>query len=307
MSIKNSNDFIVGCACAIGCEIFYGLSFIFTKQAMESASQSALLGWRFFIAFVVMSLLAATGTVKINIKGKALRPLMLISLFYPCIYFIGETNGIRLTTASESGVLISCIPIASLTASALILKKKPSLAQVTGILITLAGVLVTIFVVGVSSSFSLTGYAFLILAVVSYALYSVFVDKASDYSGAEITYSMLMAGAALFVTIAAAEALNGGTFKELLMLPLRSKWFLTAILYQGIGCSVLAFFMGNVAIANIGVNRTASFVGLATLFAVISGFLVLKEPFTIWQAVGAALIVAGVYIANMKKRGGKSA
>ena len=35
--------------------------------------------------------------------------------------------------------------------------------------------------------------------------------------------------------------------------------FLTAILYQGIGCSVIAFFMSNIAIANIGVNRTSSF------------------------------------------------
>lgn len=295
-------NIMIGSLCAVGCEILYGLSYIFTKQATDHVSVFALLGWRFLLALVVMSVLVAVGTLKINLKGKSLKPLFIVALFSPVIYFIGETFGIRHTTASESGVFLACIPVASLIASATILRKKPTGLQVVGILITLVGVLITVFAVGTSSSFSIAGYAFLMVAVVSYALYCVFVEKASDYSGAEVTYMMLAAGAVVFVTLAVMEALLNGNLYSLAILPFKNKAFLTAILYQGIGCSVCAFFLSNIAIARIGVNRTSSFIGIATVVSIIAGALLLKEAFSFYQVVGAGIIIIGVYTANAKVR-----
>ena len=60
---------------------------------------------------------------------------------------------------------------------------------------TLIGVLVTILAVGVTSSLSVPGYLLLLGSIAVYALYCVYVDKASDFTGGEITYVMLMAGA----------------------------------------------------------------------------------------------------------------
>lgn len=71
-----------------------------------------------------------------------------------------------------------------------------------------------------------------------------------------------------------------------------------AVLYQGVGCSVLSFFLSNVAIARIGVNRTASFIGVSTVVSIAAGALLLGERFTAGQLAGAAMILAGVYIAN---------
>lgn len=290
----------IGSFCALGCEVFYGMSYIFTKQATQDASALSLLGWRFLLAFIVMSALALMGIIKIRLKGKDLKPLLLVALFSPVIYFIGETFGISSTTASESGVFLACIPVASLIASTLILKKKPAKLQVAGILITLAGVMLTVLAVGASSSLSITGYAFLLFAVISYALYCVFVDRANGYTGAEITYMMLMAGAIVFVILAVAEGLVKGDLGQIVVLPFYNTRFLVAVLYQGIGCSVLAFFLSNVAIAKIGVNRTSSFIGVATAVSIIAGAFILKESFTIWQIVGAVVIIIGVYTANAK-------
>ena len=295
------NGLIIGSLCAIGCEVLYGVSYIFTKQATVNASVLSLLGWRFLLAFLVMSLFVVLGIIKVNLKRKSLKPLLLVALFSPVIYFIGETIGISNTTASESGIFLACIPVASLIASTVILHKKPTRLQVTGILITLGGVLVTVLAVGISSSFSITGYIFLMVAVVSYALYCVFVDKAPDYTGIEITYMMLVAGAVVFVILAFIEAAIGNDVKNLITLPIRNKDFLVAVLYQSLGCSVLAFFLSNVAIARIGVNRTSSFIGVATVVSIIAGALILKEQFTVFQVVGAVLIIIGVYTANARK------
>lgn len=295
------NNLTIGSLCALGCEVLYGMSYIFTKQATQDASALSLLGWRFFLSFVVMSALAVTGIIKIHLKGKDLKPLLKVALFSPVIYFIGETFGISSTTASESGVFLACIPVASLIASTLILKKKPSKLQTTGILITLVGVVLTVLAVGAASSLSITGYAFLLMAVISYALYCAFVDRADAYTGAEITYMMLVAGAIIFVIFAVVEGLAKGNLGQVAVLPFHNTGFLIAVLYQGIGCSVLAFFMSNVAIAKIGVNRTSSFVGVATVVSILAGAFFLKEPFTIWQIIGAVVIIIGVYTANTKK------
>ena len=297
---SSRNGIAIGCLCALGCEVLFGLSYAFTKQATDVASAFALLGWRFLIAFAVMAVLVITHVVKVNLKGRPLRPLLLVALFSPCLYFIGETVGISHTTASESGVFLACIPVASLIASTLVLKKKPSRLQVAGILVTLTGVLVTIFAVGSSSSLSPVGYGFLLLAVVSYALYTVSVDKADSFNGMEITFVMLATGAVAFVALALAEGAANSTLQDLISLPLRSPQFLAAALYQGIGCSVAAFFLSNVAIAKIGVNRTVSFIGVATVVSILVGALFLGEAFTSWQLAGAIVIVAGVYIANSK-------
>lgn len=294
------NNILVGCLCALGCETLYGLSYMFTKQATELASAFALLGWRFLVAAIVMTALVCFGAIRINLKDKNIKPLILVALFSPCIYFIAETIGISQTTSSESGVLLACIPVISLVASTLILKKKPAKLQITGILITLVGVIITVLAVGTSSSLSVIGYTFLLGAVVSYALYCVFVDKASEFTGAEITYIMLIAGAALFIVLALGEAILSGNVEELMLLPFQERTFLIAILYQGVGCSVVAFFLSNVAIVKIGVNRTSSFIGVATVVSIIAGAVILHETFTMYQIIGAIVIIIGVYVANAK-------
>lgn len=68
-------------------------------------------------------------------------------------------------------------------------------------------VLVTVFAVGISSSLSILGYAVLLVAVVSYALYSVFVEKAEAYTGEEITFVMLLAGAVVSGILAIIESI----------------------------------------------------------------------------------------------------
>lgn len=292
------NRVLTGSLCALGCEVLYGLSYLFTKQTAETASPLALLGWRFVVALAAMSLCVALGFIPVRMKGRQLGPLLRVALFCPCLYFIGETVGIRETTVTESGVFLACVPALSLLASTVILKKKPTKRQIIGILVTFLGVMMTVVAVGLSSSLSPVGYAALMLAVVAYALYSVFVDLAADYTGAEITYVMLCSGAAFYGLLALGEAAAHGALSELLTLPARSGTFLAAVLYQGIGCSVAAFFLSNAAIAKIGVNKTSSFIGVSTIVSILAGALALGEPLSVGQIVGAAVIVAGVYTAN---------
>ena len=290
---------ILGCSAALGSEALYGLSYIFTKTATNDATPLALLGWRFLIAFLVMSALILTKVIHVNFSGKKLMPVLLISLFDPVLYFIGETFGISHTSASESGVFLACIPVAALIASTVMLHKRPSRQQVIGILITLIGVLITVLASNATTSLSIIGYLFLLLAVCSYALYTVFVEKAVDFTGIEATYMMLIAGTLVFVALALTEAKLNHSLTSLITLPMTDTAFLTAVLYQAIGSSVLALFLSNYAIAKVGVNRAASFIGISTVVSIIAGVLFLGEHFGGYQIIGAVIIITGVYLANM--------
>ena len=163
------------------------------------------------------------------------------------------------------------------------------------------GVLITVFAAGGSTSFSMIGYGALFLAVIGYALYSVFVEKAKEYSGAEVTFIMLALGATVFSVCAITEGLFEGSIDTLLLLPFTDRWFLITVLYEGIVCSVLATSLSNIAISKIGVNRASSFLGIATVVSILSGILILHEDFSLLQLLGAFVIISGVYTANARK------
>ena len=141
MNNKKKKDLIIGNLYALGCEALFGLSYIFTKQVTNLASPFVLMGWRFVIAFIVMSIFIVFFRIKINLKNKPLKKVFLIALSSSVMYFVGETMGISLTTASESGVILACIPVVSLVAFTFILCEKPTKNQVIGILATLIGVI----------------------------------------------------------------------------------------------------------------------------------------------------------------------
>ncbi len=262
------NKIILGCLAAATCEILFGLSFIFTKSITAQVSDLALISWRFVTAFLFINLYFLFSRRRLKINGRNLKPLTRIAILNPIIYFICETIGIRMTTASESGAFLACIPVVALIMSSLILKEWPSRWQVVGVITTLIGIIIAVFAAGGSTHFSLVGYLILGLAVVSYALYCVDVERASQFSSLEITYFMLASGCTI------------------------------TILYQGLGCSVLGYLLSNFAIANIGVNRTASFIGISTIISILAAVVVLGEPFSQLQIFAGILVVLGVYVAN---------
>jgi drug/metabolite transporter (DMT)-like permease len=143
------------------------------------------------------------------------------------------------------------------------------------------------------------GYMMLLVAVVSYGLYSVFAQKATQFSSTEKTYAMIALGAIVFTGAALVQNAHDGTLAQFATLPFSNREFLTAILYLGIGCSVVAFLLYNIAITAIGTNRSAPFAGIATVVTVIAGVSILNESYSLAQVLGTAMVLGGVYLASV--------
>ncbi len=288
-----------GVGAAILFEMIYGASFVFTKAVTGAYSTFTIQFWRFAVALAGFLAIAAFRPAAVRLRAGGILRALPAAVCFPVLYLLLETAGIRLTTASESGMIISSCPIFCLIASSVFLRRRPTRLQTAGILTALSGTAVCVLSKGANTAFSLAGYAALFLALIVYSFYSVSVERLSgSVSGTDMTFLMLVCGFLCFGSGALAEHLRAGTLPDLFAYPFRDPVFARSVLYLSLFSSLLAFFLTNFAISRIGTNRTATFAGIDTAVSILLGTLVQHDAVSFPQLLGVALILAGVYLAN---------
>lgn len=299
LNMKNERSKqLTGMLSSTAASLLFGLSFMFVKQSVNSVSAFTLLSWRFLFAFLAMCVCALLGIFKLNLRGKDLKPLLLIAVFQPLLYYLAETWGIALTTSSESGTVMACVPIVTLILSGAILKEPPTRLQAVSIAVSVLGVLIIVLIKGLSASLNPLGYLLLAVAMLSDSLFVIFSRKAAAYTSTEKTFVMSAAGALVFTGCALAEHASAGTLREFALLPFTNSDFLFSLFYLSVVCSVIAFVLCNYGISIIGATRSASLAVLTTVVSVIAGVVFLGEPFSFAQGAATVLVLAGVYGAN---------
>ncbi len=73
---------------------------------------------------------------------------------------------------------------------------------------------------------------------------------------------------------------------------------LALMLYLGLVATLVGYAAWNVGLRGLGPTRAVSYTYAIPALAVLMGALFLDEPITIWLAVGGALIVGGVALAQ---------
>lgn len=301
--LNNKNTMTRGISAAIAANMMFGAAFPFTKFIFDAGiSYYTMLSWRFLTAFVIMGLLGLTGILKINLRGKRVLRLIPVVLCEPCIYFIVESFGIDLTTASESAAIIALIPIGVIALSRLILKEKTGAPVTAAILLSVAGVIMIVAAGSFSLSFNIAGYLFLFAAVAAAAFYNIGVRKVSDeFTGTEIAFAATIGGSVLFSAAALIKhGFADGDLSQLLTVFHGSNVTLNIIsmLFLTVMSSIMGFILINYAIASIGPARTSSFSGITTLVSVAGGMLFLRERPSPLQLCGMAVVIFAVWAAN---------
>jgi len=300
-------------AVALGNSIF-GFSFLFSKIALDHAVPSLMVAMRFTTAFIVMNIIVFAGTiikkhngeplVRFSLRGKPLKYVLLLALFQPVLYFIGESYGIKLTSSAFSGTIIAVIPIMGVVFDVLIMHMKVSKKQIICAVASVIGVIVT--TLGAQDMhYSAAGIAMLFLAVVAGALFYVFSKKAAEhYSPLERTYVMFACASAFFITFAAVQC--AGNYKAMIMPALSSGEFWISIIYLAVFSSVIAFMLLNYGNSYISVSKASIFVNLTTVISIVAGVVLLGESFSVQQVIGAVIIIGSVYISSIENSKGEN-
>ncbi|MCD8037399.1 MAG: DMT family transporter [Clostridiales bacterium] len=277
-------------------QMLWGISYMFTKVATQSATTSQLLSIRFIIAFIFINLMMIGGKHKVSIKGKSIKHILVLLAIQP-VYFYFESNGVLYTNATVSGVMLSTVPVVSIVFAVIFLKEYPTKRQALFCLLPIAGV---ILITAAGSSLGVIqpiGIVFLLMTCVASAIHKIVNKKASDeYSTFERSYFIILATGVTY-TFLALRSFNWN-FAEYIQ-PIFEPSFLTSALVLSIFCTVLAQFLINYAASKLSVTKLASFGPVSTLTSLFAGVIFLSEPLTAVSIIGSALIIFGIWQVSM--------
>jgi len=294
-----SNKDYPAIAAAIGMAFFFGFSFIFTRSALEYIEPIHFLGFRFFLAALIVNILRWVGVIKINIPLRRWREIMLLAFFQPVLYFVCETIGIQMTSASEGGMMVALIPIFTVSMAAIFLKERPAIPQVISIILSVSGVLLIGYMQATQEiGRNFIGLLILLGAPLSGGAFSNLSRYFSrNFKPIELTYIMMNVGAGFFLGLSLIMHSFRGRLDQFL-LPLGEPIVISAIFYLAIFSSVVAFFLINFTLSRLPASQVSAFPSLTTLIAVTSGVVILGESLYWFHFLGAILIIIGVWGTN---------
>jgi len=289
--MKNSRTLSATLA-ALGAQVIFGFSFMFTKIALGYTSPLTVIADRYIAAFIGLSIVMVATRTKIK-RHKSTGLLILMSILQPVLYFIFESYGIRMTTSSFSSIMISMIPVVSMVSGIFVLKEIPSKAQYAFTALSVLGVVITALAGSSDGTVTPAGILLLFLAVLSSVGYNVLSRKISaEFTPLERTYSMTVIGLVVFLAISFAENINNPVA---VVSSFTSIEYTLSILYLGIVSSVAAFIMLNYANTYLPVAKTTVFTNITTVVSVIAGAIFLNEKISPAAIIATVMIVSGVW------------
>jgi len=277
-----------------GAVIFWGLSFVATKMALESFPTFTLVFARFMLAscfFLTLMLYKGFPSFTRKEHGK----LLLIALFEPGLYFIFETLGLQYTTAPKASLIIATVPLAVTALAAGFLGERTNTAAIAGIALSLAGIAVLIAgdpQFSWSLKGSLSGDLLIFGAVISAAFYMICArELGQKHSATDITGLQIIYGALLFVPAFLWE------------LP-EIKWSAITVrsagslIYLTLFATVAGFICYNYALTQISASRASIFINAIPVVTAVGAAVMLGERLTLIQICGGAVVLSGVCLAN---------
>jgi drug/metabolite transporter (DMT)-like permease len=204
--------------------------------------------------------------------------------------------GVRHAPASDGSVLVpGLIPFATAVLAWRVLGERPSRRAVVGLAIALVGVIVVADPAGSVGSDRLLGDALFVGAAVSWAVYTLAGRRATArYGSVSANVYATACGSVLLLPV---SFLDGG-WSPLGRAPVQA-WASIAYL-SAIGTVVgfVAFYEG---VRLIGSARASSFALLVPFFGVLSSVLVLGEHLRTSLAVGGAIVLVGLWLAESRR------
>lgn len=276
--------------------ILFGFTFMFSKTALDVVRPIGLIAYRFLIAFFTFEVIRQLKLVVIRFERVHLKPVLIVVLFQPVLYFLFETYGLDRTTSGEAGMMIALIPIFVTIASALLLREKPTRLQLFFIILSVSGILLIQFARSRGDIDPETiGFLLLLGAVISAALFNIASRSASKtMKPQELTYFMMLFGAVIFNAIYIVTLIIEGTPLDYVR-NLREVSLVVPLIYLGVFASIGGFFLVNVTLKNMPAHVSSIFANLATVVAITAGYVFLNESLYWYHFVGSAMILIGVY------------
>jgi drug/metabolite transporter (DMT)-like permease len=271
--------------------LIWGVNFSVTKGVFDAIPPFAFTGVRFALAslFLVPLVHRLEGAEPLP-RGGLVR-LIVLGVVGNTLYQLAWISGLERTTASNSALILASMPTV-VAVMAVVLRLEPFRPKVIGgVLVASLGVVLVVAVRGTGfGAGSTAGDLLSLAAVLCWAGYTLGLRTLpAEISPLRVT---------MVTTVAGAPAL----FLAGLPSIVRTEW--TAVVWQGwaalaystVLSLLVAYVIWNRSVKVVGPSRTVIYMCLTPLVAVVAAAVLLGERPRPLQAVGAALIIAGVVL-----------
>ncbi|MGM0407551.1 MAG: DMT family transporter [Bacteroidota bacterium] len=278
--------------------IFWSLTFIWYKVVYEFYDPITTVFFRLIISSVFLFVLMYPLKKIERIRKGDFKYFLLVSLFNPFLYFIGESFGVKLVSSTLSAVIISTIPLFTSFTSSYFLNEKITRMNLLGIVFSIIGVSFIIFEKNDGLVVSPVGIAMLMMAVAAAIGYSMVIKKLSDkYNSISIVTYHNFIGIFLFAPLFFIFDFND--FKQTGLI--YEAWI--PLLELAVFGSSFAFIFFTFAIKKIGIGKANAFTNLIPVLTAIIAFIVLGEIINITKISGISMVIFGLFLSQVRTAG----
>jgi len=279
--------------------LFWAANIVLARGLAGQVPPVALAYWRWTGAFVI-----AVGFAWPRLRTdwpvllRHWKMMLLLSATGIASYNTMSYIGLTSTTALNVLLLQSASPLVIIVWAYLLFRDVPSLRQVAGVLLSLAGVAA----IAAHGSLQMVsdlrvnpGDLWVLAAIAIYAIYCVALRKRPVVHPLSFLVAAMAIGSAMMLPFmlwerASGASIHGGATSYL------------AIAYTAVLPSVVAYLFFNRGVELIGAAPAGQSMHLMPLFGTILAVLFLHERLQLYHLVGIAMIVAGILLASVERR-----
>jgi drug/metabolite transporter (DMT)-like permease len=159
--------------------LFWSLSFIWTKDALQFYGPLTFLSFRLIMAATILFVSSSILGVLNKIVVSDIKYLALLSMFEPFLYFIGETYGLQRVSPTIAAVIIATIPLFLPYAGKVFFGEPITKYKIFGTSLSFLGVMLVILDNSMKLNADALGILLLFLAVISAIGYASVLKKIS--------------------------------------------------------------------------------------------------------------------------------
>ena len=277
--------------------VVWGVNFAFIKYALRDFGPLSFTVVRFALAAAALFALLLLRKTPLRVSREDRRAVIGLGLSGITLYNIFFMEGLKLTSASNSALLIAMSPLFAALMQAVRGKERLSPPALSGTLLAAVGVFLIIRDKpgGLTvSAEGLQGDLLTICASVLWALYTLSARPVlARHDAVKVTAYPMAAGSLLLLPLSLPELArqDWGVISA-------ASW--AALLFSALLAGAAAYSLWYRGVKQLGVNRTIVYHYFVPFVAVVFAALFLGERITLSQVLGGASVLGGVSLAQRR-------
>lgn len=273
--------------------VLWAVNFSLVKVALEEMSPMGFNGIRLALASLLLVAFLAIKGESFRMTGSDFWKLVFLGIVGNTAYQLLFINGIYVTSASNTAIIIAITPIFIALLSSVLRHEKLNWASWTGILISFVGFYLVIMRDSVKLTLAgkgVKGDLMILAGTVCWAVYTVLAKPLLHrLSALKLTAVTMVVGTAFYLPLSIRDIIrldyNGTTVKA---------W--ASLVFSALFALAVCYVIWYGSVQRVGNSRTAIYDNLIPILTVMFASLIIGEKISFPQGVGMLVILGGVYL-----------